>query len=614
VARLGRGQFGEVWKARDDNGKEVALKFVRHDPPAPGAAVAELDLMKNVGHPNLLVLHRYWRLDGWLVLALELARGSLEDLRRERAADGAEIPFGQLLEYFREAAKGLDYLHAQGLQHRDVKPANLLLVGGGVKVADFGLVKLLAATVATNTDGNVAGTPAFAAPEVWQAKTSRGSDQYALAASWCQLRGGLAPFRGGDLMALAWAHCQTDPDLSMIPEAERPAVARALAKKPAERWPSCREFVEALGAAPAGTPAGTVTTLRTIALPRRRSRAYAVGGLVLLAVLGVGAAAGFLWPGWQRRAPGAGVRAGDPAPKPRTVVARQRPRLMDCVGESGVAPADLQRAQEEWAAYLGRGVEEHVAIADGVTMIFVLVPPGRFRMGSPEAEADRAEDETPRAVTLTEPFDLGRCEVTQAQYRALAARSRDGGLPEDDPSRFKGAERPVERLSWWEADAFGRALTRLRADGHAYRLPTEAEWEYACRGGRPFAQPFGVGDGRSLSSREANFNGEYAYGAPAGTSHEETRAVGSYPPNALGLCDLHGNVWEWCVDRYGPYPAGDAADPTGPRDGARRVARGGGWQSHGRYCRSACRRGEDPDARDFMLGFRLARSIPARKP
>jgi hypothetical protein len=278
VEYLGRGQFGEVWRARDDNGKEVALKFIRCMTSPEQTEVAELDRMKNLGHPHLLVLHRYWRLDGWLAVALEVAQGTLDDLSRR-----APIPLPQLLEYFREAAKGLDYLHAQGLQHRDVKPANLLLVGGGVKVADFGLVKLLAATVATNTNRNIAGTPAFAASEVWQAKTSRHSDQYALAVSYCQLRGGRLPFRGEDPMAMAWAHCCCEPDLSMLPPPERPAVARALAKKPEQRWPSCRAFVEAVAASAVGArPRMTYT------VDRRRILAGVLAATVALAVSGTG--------------------------------------------------------------------------------------------------------------------------------------------------------------------------------------------------------------------------------------------------------------------------------------------------------------------------------------
>jgi formylglycine-generating enzyme required for sulfatase activity len=238
-------------------------------------------------------------------------------------------------------------------------------------------------------------------------------------------------------------------------------------------------------------------------------------------------------------------------------------------------------------------------------MTFVLVPPGKFRMGSPVDEKDRGGDETLHDVTLTEPFDLGKTEVTQAQYEALTGKN---------PSHFQGAKRPVEMVSWDEAQDFAARLTKKRGDRHVYRLPTEAEWEYACRGGRPSSQPFGVGDGHTLSSREANFNGNYSYGSAAkGLNLESTCRVGSYPANALGLFDMRGNVWEWCADWCGPYPRGDATNPPGPSEGSVRATRGGCWNGGAGYCRAAFRGRAAPSYRDFGLGFRLARSIPSGK-
>src|SRR5262249_36220836 len=157
----------------------------------------------------------------------------------------------------------------------------------------------------------------------------------------------------------------------------------------------------------------------------------------------------------------------------------------------------------------GRKVEEPVEIANGVTVTFVLVPPGKFDMGSPPDEPLRYQNETLHEVTLTEPFDMGKYELTQAQYEALTGKN---------PSGFKGPDRPVESVTWNEADDFGRLLTKKLSDGHVYRLATEAEWEYSCRGGRPSSQPYGVADGRPFTTRDANFDNVL----------RETCKVGSY--------------------------------------------------------------------------------------
>jgi formylglycine-generating enzyme required for sulfatase activity len=240
-------------------------------------------------------------------------------------------------------------------------------------------------------------------------------------------------------------------------------------------------------------------------------------------------------------------------------------------------------------------VEEDVEIASGVTMTFVLVPPGKFLMGSPPDEKGkngRYPNETLHEVTLTEPFDLGKYEVTQAQYTALTGKN---------PSYHKGSNRPVEQVTWDDADAFGRGLTKKLSDGRAYRLATEVEWEYSCRGGRPSSEPFGIGDGRSVTSRDANLNGTLG----------ETINAGSYAANALGLYDMHGNVWEWCADRNEPSSEEAVTNHLRVVGGPFRMARGGCYNEPAAECRSALRQGSPAERRDCWLGFRLARSVPS---
>ena len=241
-----------------------------------------------------------------------------------------------------------------------------------------------------------------------------------------------------------------------------------------------------------------------------------------------------------------------------------------------------------------------VAMEAPTNMVFV--PPGTFTMGSPPGEADRDSDEGPQtAVTISRGYWMGKYEVKQGEYLAVMG---------NNPSSFIGdLSRPVEMVSWEDAVAYCAALTvRLHAAGRiatnvVYRLPTEAEWEYACRGWT--STRFGYGDDPS-STNLTNFAW---YGD---NSNGRTHPVGQKLPNAWGLYDMHGNVWEWCQNRNGRYPGGWAVDPPGADTGSSRVIRGGGWYDFARFCRSANRSGYPDGTKHFLVGFRavLAPSQP----
>jgi serine/threonine protein kinase len=269
VQLLGHGGYGEVWKAHGPGGVLVALKFIRLDARVGEVELRSLGLMKNIHHPHLTGIAGIWQREGLLIIAMELGDATLTDALLDAQRAGLPgIPVEPLCEYMREAAKGIDYLCTVHIVHRDIKPKNLLLVGGGVKVADFGLAKFLEQALASSSG---AMTPSYAAPEFFRGEASSQSDQYALAVSYCELRGGRLPFTGSvaELMA---GHLMNPPDLSMLPEPERPVVARALAKNPSERWPDCRSFVRALepAAFPGLTPSpDTITNPRPVIGPRR---------------------------------------------------------------------------------------------------------------------------------------------------------------------------------------------------------------------------------------------------------------------------------------------------------------------------------------------------------
>ncbi|HXF41338.1 MAG TPA: formylglycine-generating enzyme family protein, partial [Blastocatellia bacterium] len=240
-------------------------------------------------------------------------------------------------------------------------------------------------------------------------------------------------------------------------------------------------------------------------------------------------------------------------------------------------------------------------LASEVTLEMVEIPEGSFTMGSPKAEQGSSYDERPQREVTISPFHIGKFAVTQAQWRVVAGWPEAGRELNPDPSRFKGDARPVENVSWEDAVEFCARLSRETRK--LYRLPTEAEWEYACRAGT--TTPFAFGE--TITPAIANYDGNFPYGdVPKGEVREGTIAAGILGlANEFGLYDMHGNVWEWCQDRYGPYEAGTAIDPLGPSSGRRRVLRGGSWNSFADGCRSACRINYVPGFRYLNFGFRV---------
>jgi formylglycine-generating enzyme required for sulfatase activity len=241
-------------------------------------------------------------------------------------------------------------------------------------------------------------------------------------------------------------------------------------------------------------------------------------------------------------------------------------------------------------------------IVNSVGMKLVRIPAGKFLMGSPANEEGRQEDEGPQhEVEITRPFYMGVYEVTQEEYEKVMGTNPShfsaGGEGKDQVANQDTRRFPVESVSWNDAMEFCHKLSAVpeeRAAGRVYRLPTEAEWEYACRGGSPSSDYFHFG--KALRGKGANV---------AASELGRTAPVGSYPPNGYGLHDMHGNVWEWCQDWKGPYPGGLLRDPEGPGYGTRRVRRGGGWHNEPREARSAARCENGPGLRHNCIGFRV---------
>ena len=282
-----------------------------------------------------------------------------------------------------------------------------------------------------------------------------------------------------------------------------------------------------------------------------------------------------------------------------------RTRIVDTTGRYTKWPfdaAEAKRRQLATARALGVKVEQDIVLGKGIKLTLVLIPAGEFLMGSPEkptidelikaygGKVEEYEREQPQhRVRINRPFWLGKYEVTQEQWQAAMGTN---------PSKFKGPENPVEMVSWDHCQAFLAKLNE-KVPRAKLRFPTEAEWEYACRAGT--ATQFCFGDAKAKLGHYAWFNDN-----SGGTTHP----VGRTRPNAWGLCDMHGNVREWCGDWYEQYRNGAQVDPKGPGVGGARVLRAGSWLSYAHYCRSASRLNLAPVLRNSCRGFRVARSLP----
>ena len=238
-------------------------------------------------------------------------------------------------------------------------------------------------------------------------------------------------------------------------------------------------------------------------------------------------------------------------------------------------------------------------ITNSIGMKLVLIPKGTFTMGSPIEEEGANNDEQQHQVTVSKDYYLGVTEVTQGQYEKVMgvnpSHFQKRVIRKSDSSMY-----PVENVSWEGAVEFCKRLSELPEEkkaGRVYRLPTEAEWEYACRAGSKTAFYFGD---------DSELIGAYAW--HAANSGGQTHPVGEKKPNAWGLYDMHGNNWEWCSDWHGDYPEGTVTDPVGPEEGAGRVLRGGGWGDVAANCRSASREGRLPYSHCTSSGFRVSLS------
>ena len=571
VERLGVGGVGEVWLAEDTDvdGMEVAIKVLSADLARDADAVEafrrEAGVALKLTHPGICRLYTLDTAGEVKFLAMEHIRG------RTLAAElpsrsGRAIAADELVAMFTPLAEALD--HAHGLQpsilHRDIKPGNIMIAeGGAAKLMDFGI-----ACDVAHASAQASMTPRYASPEQFRGREmTPASDVYSFAAVVYECLAG-RPYVGGE-EDVAWAILERPfAAVESLPDDVNAALASGLAKQPADRPGSAVALLERIADAAAGTG--------------KRRRPKAVRWVLLAAVLAVALGAGLLiW--HQMRAP-----------------------IL-------ITPENACQAQQDCARRHGIPVIETLDVGGGVTMQLVVIPAGKFLMGSAlSAEqlasqygtnSDYYEDELPqRTVTITRPFYMGVAEVTQAQYKAVM-----GAEPWKGRSFVaEGEANAASYVSWNDATEFCKRVSAKV--GRTVRLPTEAEWEYACRGGS--TSRYGCGD------EDWTVYG-YAWhkGNAWDVDEKYAHAVGQKKPNAWGLYDMHGNVWEWCGDYYDADTYSvikdNTVDPAGAAGGGQRVVRGGSFTHLDRHCRSAQRARVCPDGQWADGGFRVVLPVAA---
>ena len=634
VELLGRGGMGVVYRVRDLRlGRDVALKRL-HAQQESGRLgierfVQEARAIAALNHRNIVTVHEFVEpAPGPFIVMEYLPGGDLARRLRERG----KLEPAEALEIVRLVGQALAYAHRRSIFHRDVKPSNIIVAEDGTpKLVDFGLAHLANESELT-LPGQGMGTSAFMAPE--QKRDARNADHrsdiFALAKTFYCLVTGEVP---------------DSPDLDEVPASMRPAMKKALKLRPEERPFSVEEFLQELDA-PA--TAGPVTVLD---LPGtcpqcgkpnpetvRFCRACGAGLFDKCPACGAEDRIGIKHCGscgvnigkykesaaalaaarkhmeefrYSRAVKEAdrGLQAGyieDDLRKLRTEAAAKADRLEALKAEAAKlveqekyeeAEGRLKEAlqldpnQEELEGVLKelparitrREVDKlRVVITNfipGMKLVYIPRCPQGFMMGSPANETHRNNDEAQHRVTLTKGFYMATTEVTQAQWQAVMG---------NNPSYFNGDDLPVELVLWHDATEFCRKLSEK--EGKRYRLPTEAEWEYACRAGTtgPYA-----GTLDSMAWYTSN-------------SGDKTHPVATKQANAWGLFDMHGNVWEWCQSQYKGYPyRGDDGRESLVDKTVLRVLRGGSWTTLPRGCRSAGRSWGSPSHRNYGLGFRV---------
>jgi len=666
---LGKGGMGEVYLAEQLHvgRRRVALKVLNRacseDPEIVKRFENEAASAGRIHHRNVVMIYESRRTgDDHLYVAMEYVEG--RTLRDEINARGA-LPLGEVLDITRQVCAGLYAAHKLDIVHRDIKPDNIMLSDDDgeriVKVLDFGIARLSEPGTggSATKSGVVMGTPYYMSPE--QALGSTGekidarSDLYSLAMVVYQMLTGRVAFESDSWMRVMYQHVHDAPlppselrvELKNFVEFER-AVLKALEKERDNRQATVMEFVAELTAAyqralaanpeqaatavygatqvtgnpPLGSDSATVMAGASAPtpLPKPPAPVTQVEQATPTAVAAPPAAQKF-WTAKKALALGAVALAL--AVAVYLYVARTR-----SIAETSNQPTSTAKPLPSMETYefdamlvdKQGNVTSHRRmkakyfsedIGNGVGLEMLDIPAGKFLMGARvDVLGEDAAHERPQHEVNVPRFFIGKYEITQAQWAAVAKLPRVTRDLDPNPSTFTGDTKlPVQNVSWWDAVEFCERLSR--ATGRHYRLPTEAEWEYACRAGT--TTPFYFGE--TINADLVNYDANYPYGGgPKGVTRKRPNPVGNLSsPNAFGVNNSHGNMDEWCLDPWHENYVGAPTDGSAwgvNGDTSFRVARGGSWYDGGDNCRSAARDKNAPDLKLPFLGFRVAMVAP----
>ena len=599
--RLGEGGMGEVFKAKHRRmNRDVALKVIRKERLASTDAIRrfgrEIQAAAQLAHENIVMAYDADQAGDRHFFAMEFVEGTnLAKLVKDKGP----LPIAQACDCIRQAALGLEHAFERGMVHRDIKPSNLLLGKNNVlKILDMGLARLQESPdreveSRITQEGLIVGTPDYLSPE--QARNSRTADIradiYSLGCTFFYLLCAHPPYQGGTPTEKMLRHT-TDPTPNLTRPDASPAleaiVQRMMAKRMEDRFQTPAEIAYALqalmGPAPASSTMHPRIAQATTALSSRH--------------LPIPQAPMPLALPEEVEEPRTDSQFRLPAPRPpkKDIQERTRWNLPIALGASalvlGLIALAIFLIFRRNAAPTGPELDKEYV--NNHSMTLKLIPAGSFDMGAPEGESGRGNDEGPvHTVKISQHFYMGSTEVTARQYKSVV-----GKLPFAYKDDLDELDVPIVNVAINETENFIRRLNAdvaSRKSGWEYRLPTEAEWEYACRAGTKGR--FHVGD--NLKSGQAFFNDPNAK-APG--------KVGQYPANAWGLHDMHGNAGEWVMDYYDDmfYSSSPTDDPKGPTQRKTiYVVRGGSYLDAADGCRSAHRKGVKMETRSSEIGFRI---------